>query len=546
MATKRRNIGMNPYPTGRSPMAFDLSRTTDAISQRLVKREQQRIEEDKSEVSENMQMMLKALDFETVIGLSQKVQEEHLDNVSELHDKWAGVLSESGGKLSLQQKKDLMNDKLKVETTLGNMKADVETFKLVQEKMKDPNAWYYYTPETFERFRDYAENGKIGSGDALNIIEMRRPEMAEYISHRYKDGVNRLEKRFDTMMQSVNTEEGYLAAVRTNERAAESMWDAIKQDPEIQRHIAEEGEQAAKDKFMGMFSFSLLDEKFNRDLFRAGAGGSSGSYYSQKYGWDITDKSLLENMVVANDFAERIMRLDKGAMDELIGTNYPNFGIINEVSVDSSDGDYYLHFVSTPTKKGEVSEFSKKIPNRDDASAVKQFKRFIINLSKITGGKQDPSEIYKYIEADWDELTAETTTAPTSAYREFQSAFNDGRHNKVKSRKSLIEKAKALLPDVDIRYEKRQAVVYDDVEEEQDGRKVTVNKPIVKFQINTKAGWDNFAVWVDEQLNYEESMREKFSPRTGTVGVEDGEVKTMNGIPYRWDAKLNGWVEVDE
>lgn len=515
----RQNIGVGGlYPTGRSPLVMDLSSPASAITQRMIKREEQRISQEKDYMTQSQQEILKALDFEVVQGLSDQIQLEHLKEVDSLQDKWASKYAESGGKLSINQLAELKKDQRGIEGKLGKMQADVKTFAFAQEQLKNPRARDLWDEQSWINLKEYAQSGKIGSGGAIEILVPREPSFIEYIQGTYKQQLANLEKRISMRMQGVNTEEGRIMATKDNLDAANNMWESLKQQPDIRRRVESIGEDEAKEQFLNAYGFSLQDQKFNAQLFRAGqTKQESEDYYNKKYGWGALPKDQRENMVVANDFLERVSRGDANVLKEILTYNVSGIGFPD----DAYYSDQGLVIVSKP--KGKDGEQDTKVipwaPNMHDERQRQVFKKLVFDAVDIFSGKQEPLNIMKYIVPNWEEIKEVNpyTPPPIKAIRE---ALETGESPK-NFRKDIAEAIEGFFDDIK-------------VDDKYFGDRVIITEPgkkPVEYAVKTATGRKKLLDWFNSKVQWEERMQ-GLQPKRGedTEGLSDAKKQMIDII----------------
>ncbi len=352
----RQNVGIGGlYPTGRAPLAVDLATPTAAITQRMIKREEQRIAGEKEQISANQQAILKALDFETVQGLSDKIQTEHLENLNKVWNNWAEKFASKQGKLSFADLKELQDDKRKIESNLGKMQADVKTFAFAQNELSKPNARQLWDEQSWLNLKDYANQGKVGSGDAINILVPRQPSFMEYLQSTYKTQLAGLDKKISNRWIGV-TDEGRVSAQKDNLDAANNMWESLKQQPDVKQYIGQIGETQAKEQFLNAYGFSVKDDYFSQGVWKEARKGAEGSTLTPEQQsfmkeHNIKDPALVGTAMHAAQTLERIMVADKGAIDNLQTTFIPQFGG-NPEKIDYDN----------PQASGVVLQFSEEGP----------------------------------------------------------------------------------------------------------------------------------------------------------------------------------------
>ena len=157
------------FPSAATPFSMDLATPIMAITQQMVRRRKDEIAADKTIVSDNEAMMLKALDFETVKGMSDKLQVEHVQAIDDLSTKWAGEFSKYQGKLPNTKKLELMHDQRAMETDVNNKKANVLAFTKLQTFMQEHPKEFdasFDREATIKNMSNWIDSGRVGADGA--------------------------------------------------------------------------------------------------------------------------------------------------------------------------------------------------------------------------------------------------------------------------------------------------------------------------------------------------------------------------------------------
>lgn len=159
-----------------TPFSMDLSAPIMAITQNMVKTRKQEISNNKAIADQNEAAMLKALDFETVKGLSDKIQEDHIKAVDDLTEKWAGRMATVQGKLTSADKLELTRDQRNMETDIANKKSNVLAFAELQKFIQtNPKAREILDVDaTAKKMADWSDSGKIGESGAAFLAVPRQ------------------------------------------------------------------------------------------------------------------------------------------------------------------------------------------------------------------------------------------------------------------------------------------------------------------------------------------------------------------------------------
>lgn len=191
----------NGYPSTATPFAMDLATPIMAITQQMVKRRKEEIASDISQANENEARVLKALDFETVKGLSDKIQDDHIKALDELDSKWSGELAKYRGKLPPTSIRDLERDKRNMVTDVANKKANVMAFLKLQEDLANPKAAEYMDVQgTADAMAKWVKDGRIGES-TFGLMKLRQWNGAELFERDLGKGLkNILDNRDETVV----------------------------------------------------------------------------------------------------------------------------------------------------------------------------------------------------------------------------------------------------------------------------------------------------------------------------------------------------------
>lgn len=189
----------NGYPSTATPFAMDLATPIMAISQQMVKRRREEIATNKDIANNNEAMMLKALDFETVKGLSDGIQEEHVKAIDSLSEKWASRMATVQGKLSSVDKLELVRDQKNMETDVANKKANVLAFAELQKFIQtNPKAKDVLDIDaTTQKMSDWASSGKIGADGASFLAVPRVWAPGEQVESTYGPALKFMSDKFN-------------------------------------------------------------------------------------------------------------------------------------------------------------------------------------------------------------------------------------------------------------------------------------------------------------------------------------------------------------
>lgn len=313
--TTRDGIGSG-YPTGRAPMAFDLSPVIAALTQQNIQAEKQRITEEKTTISENQANILKALDFETIAGLGEQVQLGHMKNVNDLTNKWAERFSQNDGKLSFRDKAELKADQHKVEAKLLTMKTDVEQLKTIQDaltKKQWDNALYpdMDLDATAKAVTEYLPY--VGKGQAMQTFKTRELMPYEVAYNIAPELIDNLIKSVSTSFKNVNSKEGMLTAYYSNlQKIKEFADEMMRSNPEFRSAVMKNAAKTNRNPndvaLENMQKLSGID--YYKDMYISGMEANANRASSAE--------SKQKNIDLANKITEGMYSLDENIMRDNI------------------------------------------------------------------------------------------------------------------------------------------------------------------------------------------------------------------------------------
>jgi len=187
-------------PPTATPFAMDLATPIMAITQNMIKSRKQEIAAEKATISENEAMMLKAMDFETVQGLSDKIQEDHVQAVQDMTDKYAEKYKQYDGKFPTTVILEMKRDQREMETDIANKKANVLAYAELWKKLQDPKANDYMDVETTAaNMAKWAQDGNIGKS-TLGLMKLRDWTGAQIVMADDGKMLDDISKRFNEKM----------------------------------------------------------------------------------------------------------------------------------------------------------------------------------------------------------------------------------------------------------------------------------------------------------------------------------------------------------
>jgi hypothetical protein len=358
---QKMGYSLGGYPTGVSPMAFDFSQEVGALTQRMVKKEQQRLKQEGDAISGNEEMILKALDFKTVQGMSDRGQQKHIENLDNLWKKWADRFAKTGGKLSMQDRSELMQDKRKVEGDLATMQANVkqvaEVQKLLQQSAKYP---WLDADKTAKNLVDFADKNDI-AGSGADILAYTQYTANELIDEKYADDKKWVARQIEESITPGSTKSGILSSQKSNIQAVEKMWKTVYNDPILGPKIDKEGVDVVKEKFFNSWGSNLKSERFSATAYNAANPKSSGK---STYRADLYPGLSYAQGYAMNDFnptVDGIAKLDQSSLDELKGYSIPELGNTAPAAIfvkKTSGGGYKIELAN----KGDTKRTELLIP----------------------------------------------------------------------------------------------------------------------------------------------------------------------------------------
>ena len=267
MALKQ-NIGTGGlYPTGIAPQALDFTQTQQAISQALISQKKEEIKQKKDLMSESEKALLNALSFESVQGLSEKVQLDHLKRYEDFTSRWTEEYRKGDGILSNPQQFQMLKEKRQLDKTTADLKYGVaRTAEAQKEFTLHPEL---YDPETAVRLKNVIDNGLQGLPESYNILIPRQIPWTTYFDAQYKPEMESISKQFNTSIAKDNSISGRLKAIKENEQKASELYDlAVKRTPNIMKGVSRE-------EFIKTKGINYSTESYNAALDKTNRGGGS-------------------------------------------------------------------------------------------------------------------------------------------------------------------------------------------------------------------------------------------------------------------------------
>lgn len=494
------------YPSGRSPMVLDFQDTSRAITERLIKREQERISQEKGYMQESQKAILDALSFEAVQGASDAMQLKHLENLNKTHDKWAKIYAESDGKLSMPQLAELQKEKRKVEAERMNMQTNVKNFELVQKEiLSDPQA-KKWDSSSHERFAELAKSNRVGDPTVnwLEVLSPRQRDLSEMLDDELVGYKEQLLANIDINGYTPN-EDGTITWNENNRRLIDSTFNAMfnsRAGQDIFRQYG--GTEEAKARMKNEFeSTAIRDRRQAKFDYRAMPKEGNTSEIANKYGWKNLSQSQIDNMVYFNDFAEKVLRLDQNTLNLLKTSNITGVGVPAAVEIV----DDYIMVTGKKPASGSPPFIRIPIPkDRTNKQEVRDFKLSLLRMIPALGSKQVPSNIASYVVEDWDEVA---TTVPASPMRlnSINKILETGKLSSVMSdtdgktmRKEVADRIKQLVPDAQVRTLNIGERVL-----------ITTDGKEVEYSMKREEDRKKLQKWIGEQVDWEGRVK-RLSP----------------------------------
>jgi len=358
----------SPYPTGRAPLAFDLSEQMWNIAQQRIQNRKQEIEEQKKQISENEAILLTALDFETVKGAQDKFAQDMATRIDQMTNKWSERMKAKGGILDTNDKLELLRDKRDIENRIQVGAADVAQFQQLQNDLADPKKrTVYNVPETSSKMAKYALEGKIGTGSAINLPTYQpqawgQEAMAFAESNAPKELLD--PRAWDDVAMGID-EYGNTKFQKSNKKIVEGHIEWLKTTPEWQSLYEEQP-----------YNAELLLESFRKKYLREPVRAIPKSQSATTGGKTATqikaEKEQQDKFSGFNNIALNLMDRDEATIKSLKSTGFGKIGDIRYT--EEPDGTYmHVHFQPTSAADTRGSEMIKLPKDQSDVAGQKYF-----------------------------------------------------------------------------------------------------------------------------------------------------------------------------
>jgi hypothetical protein len=388
----RQNIGTGGlYPTGIAPQALDFTRTQEALSQALIGQTKERIKQQKDLMSESEKALIKAMDFESVQGLAEQAQLDHMKRYQDLTSRWTEEYKKGNGILSMPKQMEMMKEKRKLDIDTSNMKFRIEqVHKAQQEYNAHP---LNYDPQTAVNLKNIFDNGLQGLVDASNVLVPKQVAWTEYVDNTYKHEIGALKDKLSTAISMADSRIAKTEAIKQNLKETGDLYDtALKATPNILKDSS--GRTVSKDEFIKTYGTNISTESINSGLYSTDRRSS---------GRGKTETNL-ENVNYVNNILEGLIQFDERSKDAINNLSIQGGGDVVRMNFGKNDeGKDVLRI--TGSRKEQAKTAGGKSVNvpytRDivyptdlnDAQAVHDWKLSVYKAMNLLSGKQEPVDI---------------------------------------------------------------------------------------------------------------------------------------------------------
>ena len=556
MAYMRQNIGTGGlYPTGRAPFAADLTDSTRAITERMIKRRQEEIATEKGEIIENEKKVLEALSYEAILGASEQMQLKHLENVNKLHDKWADVFGASEGKLNTRQLHDLQKDKQQVERERVDMQTNIKEMEFVQsEVMKDARSPSpIYEPDSYDKVIKAINSGKAGDSkfNWLGLLTFKPDDVFTSMADPVMEPLIESTVASMDMNQFKVNPDGTMSWGENNERVlAENIESYFNSNrgKDIFRNYGStpKAKEQMRQEFKALIGRSMEKRKYDYQLDKLQKGT----------GKDSLDPELAKTVNYFNEVAERAWMLDENIMKYIRGKDLPGAGYLKGIGYNKIKGDDVLVLEGTDGKRSIVTVPSDKT----DKIAMLAFKKDFLTKFEDVTGTQINKEFFQYLEADYSKQLSEFDYKPMmradisklenllkagTKEREIKDVIDDKPNPEydkaygeiVKDRlEELIEDIKIEHPPKRIKLfgvKKNQLIISETGQDD------------VTYDLDKKEDREKLNNWVKEKVDYEGQMQRRIGGQ-GTKQSNEVRRKTSDGRIAIFDAETKEFIRYAE
>lgn len=542
-------------------MVLDTAATQMAITERMIKRESERIGQEKDYMKESQKAILDALSYEAVLGASDNMQMKHLENVNALESKWADVYAQSDGKLSMQQLAELKKDQRKVEAERMNMQTNVRNFELTREAMLNDPQGKLWTPESFEKFAQYVKEGKVGDPtvDWMGVLSPRVRDLPELLYDELSGYRENALANVDIGQINVN-EDGSINWGENNFRALTENFNALfnsRAGQNVFRQYASTmGPEKAKEQLFNEFK-AVAETNIQKGEYsyqaqrNAQAGGSGGA------GFGNLKPEHRETARYLNDIAQGALTLDKDILDTLARQVQSVFGVPGSVSAQiGNDGETYLVWQSQ-TKKD--LRMPLRVPKPEEGEeAIRRFKLEVLKTHKMLSAKDVPPGI-GWIVPDWGEYKHSGKFAEPAQVGIIKTLLDQGNVAAIEPKdrkegmtyetdkgfnKVIRDRIKHILPQADPRFKKKTNILGNqkDIENIIVVNDVNPDGSFTEREFNLKLEPDRKALgeWVSQALDWTNKMMKRYGYSEAEESDEPAIQEATSFDESIKDAKQNG------
>lgn len=400
---------LGSFTSQRGAMA---QRMTDTAI-RLAEKEQTRQAQERAD-------MLKALSFDAVQGLGRKVQENHLEELNALQDKYAKRWIENGRKLTDRDYLDLQRDKTDMEQKIAAYKNNVAQYAKVADEIRQGKVNYH--PSTLEAMKRYYENGDVGE-DFTQYIKFM-PDTYGFLNQ-YTDQINNLSPDITSVPDYENNTKT-ITKILSADKVRNALLPALQNNPRYMalynsdpytRKVLEESVNNYIKQFTQPDISTVPLTKSEAEVGKMKAMPLKYQKVAEKYGWQNMTEGEIANAMYFNDFAMRGLKGDPAVLEQLRQkAGYDKVELNPDKSIT-------IVRKGTGNKPGEV----ETIPPTDwsDEDNVRhQMTKFIDYAPASMGGKQRPDNLQIVLRPDYE--VAMTESPKATVYMEIQKRAKEG------------------------------------------------------------------------------------------------------------------------
>lgn len=386
-------------PTGTAPLFLgNLVSQQSAMSERLTREMIRQSHQEKSQSARDRTAMLRALSFDTVRGLGRKVQEEHLNEMDSLRDKWSKKWIENGRKLTDRDYMELERDKANAEQKIGNLRNNVAQYaKYADEIKRHPDLFHV---DTLDSMRKYAEEGDIGK-EVYPLVKYM-PDIEGYLESYIADIESNVPIRTEEQIQGDR-------AIRTSGRTKQEIMNflepKLQQDPKFQSlmqsdpYIQQKTLEALNSRLSKLTQTRTWDEPATETQIRRSKVEQLPQEHQKMvrdYNIDVTDKESLDWVKNQNDLTTKFLKGDKNVLENIKGATKSNWGVVSDAYMDRNG---VITLESSDRNKPNITF---KVDNWENESEVVGEKLKALEFLKGRVKGKDFRGSSSYLFADWD------------------------------------------------------------------------------------------------------------------------------------------------